>query len=118
MLDEINNKWENLSREELVEEYIETQLATLVNFIGTDWRYMPHDVSQDPIYWKSKDKDIHNMHIEIAKRYHINRDECLWLLNIVDDTNLYCTNRLLKPLIEHSISLLEKLEEEKKGNLK
>ena len=108
------NHWPELSREELVEEYIEAKLATLVNFIGTDWHWMPVDVSQDPTYWKSKDQHIHEMHIEIAKRYHIDRYDCLWLENIVDSDNLYLTERKLKPLIERSIRELEKREEEKK----
>lgn len=107
------NRWPELSREELVEEYIETKLATLVNFIGTDWRWMPSDVSQDPIYWKSKDQSIHDMHIEIARRYHIDRYDCLWLENIVDGDNLYLTDRKLKPLIRDSIRWLEEAEAKK-----
>ena len=106
-------KWESLSREDLVKEYLETRLASLVNFIGVEWRWMPTDVSQDPCYWKSKDQDLHDMHYEIAKRYHISRDECLWLENLVDDVNLYLTERKLKPLIGQAISLLEKAENEK-----
>jgi hypothetical protein len=104
--------WQKFSREDLVKEYIETRLATLVNHIGVDWHWMPSDVSQDPIYWKAKDQDLHSMHYEIARRYHIDRYDCLWLENIVDSTNLYLTDRKLKPLIEDSIKRLERLEEE------
>ena len=106
--------WKKMSREDLVKEYIETRLATLVNHIGVDWHWMPSDVSQDPIYWKAKDKSLHDMHYEIARRYHIDRYDCLWLENIVDSTNLYLTDRKLKPLIEDSIKRLEKLEEKNK----
>ena len=106
--------WKKMSREDLVREYLETRLATLVNHIGVDWHWMPSDVSQDPIYWKAKDKSLHDMHYEIARRYHIDRYDCLWLENIVDSTNLYLTDRKLKPLIEDSIKRLEKLEEKNK----
>ena len=108
----MRSDWEKLSREDLVREYLETRLASLVNCIGVDWRWMPKDVSQDPVYWKAKDKSLHDMHYEIARRYHIDRYDCLWLENIVDSTNLYLTDRKLKPLIEDSIKKLEKLEEE------
>ena len=107
--------WKDFSREDLVKEYLETRLAALVNFIGVKWRWMPTDVSQDPAYWKSKDQDLHDMHYEIAQRYGISRDECLWLENIVDDTNLYLTERKLKPLIAKAIELLEKAEDKKKN---
>lgn len=110
----MSQKWKDFSREDLVREYLETRLATLVNFIGVDWHWMPTDVSQDPAYWKAKDQDLHEMHFEIARRYHISRDDCLWLENIVDDTNLYCTARSFKPLIERSLSLLAKLERDKR----
>ena len=103
--------WEKLSREDLVKEYLETRLASLVNHIGVDWCWMPSDVSQDPIYWKMKDENLHDMHYEIARRYNIARDDCLWLENIVDSINLYLTDRKLKPLIEDAIKRLEKLEE-------
>ena len=111
----MQSKWKDFSREELVAEYIETRLATIVNCIGTDWRWMPTDVNQDPAYWKAKDQDLHSMHYEIAARYHIDRNDCLWLENIADDTNLYVTERKLKPLIKKAIELLEKREEETKN---
>ena len=104
--------WEKLSREDLVKEYLETRLASLVNHIGVDWCWMPSDVSQDPICWKMKDENLHDMHYEIARRYNITRDDCLWLENIVDSINLYLTDRKLKPLIEDAIKRLEKIEEE------
>ena len=105
--------YKDYTREQLVEEYLETELATLVDVCGVDRRWMPRDVSRDPDYWKSKDKDLHDMHYEIARRYHIDRYDCLWLENIVDSDNLYLTKRKLKPLIERSIRELEKREEEK-----
>ena len=108
----MRSDWEKLSREDLVREYLETRLASLVEHIGVRWHWMPTDVSQDPAYWKAKDQDLHNMHYEIARRYNIDRYDCLWLENIVDSTNLYLTERKLKPLIEDSIKRLEKLEEE------
>ena len=108
----MRSDWQKLSREDLVKEYLETRLAFLVNHIGVDWRWMPSDVSQDPIYWKMKDESLHDMHYEIARRYNITRDDCLWLENIVDSINLYLTDRKLKPLIEDAIKRLEKLEEE------
>lgn len=108
----MRSDWEKLSREDLVREYLETRLASLVEHIGVRWHWMPIDVSQDPAYWKAKDQDLHSMHYEIARRYHIDRYDCLWLENIVDSTNLYLTDRKLKPLIEDSIKRLEKLEEE------
>lgn len=106
--------WKKMSREDLVREYLETRLATLVDAIGVEWHWMPTDVSQDPAYWKAKDQDLHAMHYEIARRYHIDRYDCLWLENIVDSDNLYLTKRKLKPLIERSIRELEKREEEEK----
>lgn len=105
--------YKDYTREQLVEEYLETRLASLVNCIGVDWRWMPNDVSQDPVYWKAKDKSLHDMHYEIARRYHIDRYDCLWLENMVDSTNLYLTDRKLKPLVRDAIKLLEKLEKEK-----
>ena len=58
-------------------------------------------------------KYIHDMHIEIAKRYHIDWYDCLWLENIVDSDNLYITERKLKPLIRNSIQRLEEVEAKK-----
>ena len=114
----ISEKYPNYTREMLVEEYIETRLASLVNHIGVDWRMMPNDVPQDAAYWKAKDKSLHDMHYEIARLYNIKRDDCLWLENIVDSTNLYVTDRKLKPLVDHSIKELEKLEKKNKNKIK
>ena len=105
-------RWKDFSREDLVREYLETRLASIVDVIGVEWRWMPTDVSQDPTYWKAKDKDLHDMPYEIVRRYHIDRYDCLWLENIVDSDNLYLTERKLKPLIERAIRELEKREEE------
>lgn len=114
MRNEANPRWKDFSREDLVREYLETRLAGIVEYIGVKWHWMPTDVSQDPAYWKAKDQDLHDMHYEIARRYHIDRYDCLWLENIVDSDNFYLTERKLKPLIERSIKELEKREEEKK----
>ena len=104
--------YKDYTREQLVEEYLETRLASLINFCGVDRRWMPKDVSQDPAYWKAKDKSLHDMHNEIARRYHIKRDNCLWLENQIDSTNLYVFNYKFKAIVKSSIELLEK--EEKK----
>lgn len=114
MRSEADPRWEDFSREDLVREYLETRLAGIVEHIGVKWHWMPTDVSQDPAYWKAKDQALHNMHYEIARRYHIDRYDCLWLDNIVDSDNFYLTERKLKPLIEQAIRELEKREEEKR----
>ena len=108
--------YKDYTREQLVEEYLETRLASLINFCGVDRRWMPKDVSRDPAYWKTKDKDLHDMHYEIARRYHIKRDNCLWLENQIDSTNLYVFDYKFKAIVKSSIELLEK--EEKKENKK
>ena len=105
--------YKDYTREQLVEEYLETRLASLVNWCGVDRRWMPRDVSKDPSYWKSKNKDLHDMHYEIARRYHIKRDDCLWLENLLDSTNLYVFEYKFKAIVKHSIETLEKLEKEK-----
>ena len=56
------------------------------------------------------------MHYEIARRYHIKRDNCLWLENQIDSTNLYVFDYKFKAIVKSSIELLEK--EEKKENKK
>ena len=106
----MSKEWKDFSREDLVREYLETRLATIINVIGIGWSHMPTDVPQDPAYWKAKDQDLHNMHLEIARRYHISRNDCLWLENIVENDNLYIMSYKMKPLIQHSIELLEKQE--------
>lgn len=108
---EAKDRYRNFSREELVEEYLSIHLATLVNFIGTDWHFMPKDVPKSPDYWKSINGDLHEIHKLIAERYHIDRNDCLWLENIVDSDNLYLTDRKFRPLVKQSIRLLEEEEE-------
>ena len=110
----MSDYWREWSREDLVREYLETRLASIIEYIGVTWHWMPTDVSQDPAYWKAKDQDLHSMHYEIARRYHIKREECLWLENIVDSDNFYLTERKIKPLIDRAIRDLERLEEEKR----
>jgi hypothetical protein len=105
-----NDIYKDYTREQLVEEYLETQLASFVDICGVDRRWMPKDVSRDPAYWKSKDKDLHDMHYEIARRYHIKRDDCLWLENLMDGTNLYVFEYQFKAIVKHAIETLEKLE--------
>lgn len=107
------NRYSEYTREQLVEEYLETRLATFVDICGVDRRWMPTDVLRDPVYWKSKDKDLHDMHYEIARRYHIDRYDCLWLENMVDRDNLYIMHYKFRPLVKKSIELLEKKEKEK-----
>lgn len=110
--------YENFTREQLVEEYLSIRLANLVNFIGTDWHRMPTDVPQSPEYWKNIDGNLHDMHKRIAELYHIDRNDCLWLENMVDSDNLYLTHRRFKPLVKDSIKFLEKAEVEKiKSNM-
>ena len=106
-----------MTREQLVEEYCSIKLANIVNFVGTDWYRMPVDVPQDPAYWKKIDGDLHNMHYRIAELYHINRDECLWLENLIDSDNLYITDRHFKPLVRDAIKWLEEAEEKHQSQL-
>jgi len=106
------DKYGQYSREQLVEEYLETRLASFIDVCGVDRRWMPKDVSRDPVYWKSKDKDLHDMHCEIARRYHIGRDDCLWLENIVDADNLYIMDYKFKAIVREAIKILEKEEKE------
>ena len=108
--------YKGYTREQLVEEYLETELANLVHFCGVDRRWMPKDVSRDPSYWKTKDKDLHNMHFEIARRYNIKRDDCLWLENMIDNTNLYIFDYKFKAIVKSTIELLEKEEAKRKTN--
>ncbi len=103
-------RYDNYTREQLVEEYLETRLAGIIEHIGVEWHWMPTDVSQDPSYWKAKDQDMHDMHNEIARRYHIKRDDCLWLENMVDSDNFYIMNYKFKAIVKSSIELLEKAE--------
>jgi hypothetical protein len=105
--------YKDFTREQLVEEYLETRLATFVDACGVDRRWMPTDVSMDPVYWKSKDKSLHDMHYEIARRYHIDRYDCLWLENIADTDNLYLMHYKFKPIVKKAIELLEQTEKEK-----
>lgn len=109
----MNEIYKDYTREQLVEEYLETRLASLVDFCGIDRRWMPKDVSRDPAYWKAKDKDLHDMHYEIARRYHIKRDDCLWLENLMDSTNMYVFDYKFKAILKHAIDALEKKEKEK-----
>lgn len=115
MQTESSSKYKDYSREQLVEEYLETRLASLINWCGVDRRWMPKDVSRDPEYWKAKDKDLHDMHYEIARRYHIKRDDCLWLENEIDSTNLYVFDYKFKAIVKSAIELLEKKEKDKEN---
>ena len=109
----MDNEYKDYTREQLVEEYLETRLASFVDVCGVDRRWMPKDISKDPAYWKSKDKDLHDMHYEIARRYNIDRYDCLWLENLMDSTNLYVFEYQFKAIVKHAIESLEKLEKEK-----
>ena len=114
MAEQLDQRWKDFSREQLVEEYLETRLASLINFCNVDRRWMPKDVSRDPAYWKAKDNDLHAMHYEIARRYHIDRYDCLWLENQLDSANLYVFDYKFKAIVKSSIELLEEEEEKKK----
>lgn len=105
--------YKDYTREQLVEEYLETRLASLINWCGVDGRWMPKDVSRDPAYWKVKDKDLHDMHYEIARRYHIDRYDCLWLENEIDSDNLYIFDYRFKAIVKSAIKSLEDKEREK-----
>ena len=107
-------QYSNYTREQLVEEYLETKLAVLIDCCGINTRWMPKDVPKDPAYWKAKDKDIHDMHCEIARRYNIDRYDCLWLENIADTDNLYIVDYKFKAIVREAIELLEEAEEKKK----
>ena len=47
----------------------------------------------------------------ITRRYHIKRDNCLWLENQIDSTNLYVFDYKFKAIVKSSIELLEKEEQ-------
>ena len=47
----------------------------------------------------------------ITRRYHIKRDNCLWLENQIDSTNLYVFDYKFKVIVKSSIELLEKEEQ-------
>lgn len=108
------DKYRDYTREQLVEEYLETRLASFVEVCGVDRRWMPTDVSKDPIYWASKDKDLHDMHCEIARRYHIDRYDCLWFSEFVSSENFYIVDYKFKKLVHDAIKFLEKKEKETK----
>ena len=103
----------NYTREQLVEEYLETRLASFVEVCGVDRRWMPTDVSRDPAYWAAKDKDLHDMHCEIARRYNIDRNDCLWLSEFVSSDNFFVVNYKFKRLVSDAIKFLENKEQEK-----
>ena len=106
----MDNNYDNYSREELVTEYIEAKVASIVEHIP-DWHAFPKDMPKDPAYWKARDQNFHDMHLEIARRYHIPREKYLWLENVADSTELYCHDYKLKVIIRDAIKELEKLEE-------
>lgn len=109
---EKEEKYAEYSREDLVKEYLETRLASFIEAVGVDGRRMPTDINKDPAYWKAKDKDLHDMHLEIARRYGLSRDECLWLANIVDTDNFYIMDYKFKKIVSTTLKLLEKAEKE------
>ena len=105
--------YKDFTREELVAEYLTIKLANLVNVIGVDWHAMPVDVNKSPEYWKKIDGNLFEMHHEIARRYHITHDDCLWLENMVDSDNLYIFHYRFKPIVRDAIKLLEEAEAKK-----
>lgn len=111
--------YEEFSREELVAEYIETFLAGVYLSYEGDLLYkdaMPSDMPKTVEFWKSKDRDRHDMHLEIAHRYHLPYDKIRWLDCVGDNDDLYVFNNKLKPCIKKAIRYLEKLEREEIGN--
>lgn len=105
----MDDKYSKYSREDLVTEYIEAKIASIVEHVP-DWHAFPKDMPKDPAYWKAKDQDFHRMHLEIARRYHLEYRDCLWLENIADSDELYIHDYKLKRIINGAIAELEKRE--------
>jgi len=109
--------FEELTREELVTEYIETGIRELyrIPYNGdvVDFGSRgPVDLPKDPAYWSAKDKSRHDMHKEIAKRYHVSYDSIRWLDGTLDgfSDEMYIFDRKVKPLIRDIILRLEAVE--------
>ena len=49
-----DDRYSEYSREELVTEYIEAKVASIVVHIP-DWHAFPKDVPKDSAYWKARD---------------------------------------------------------------
>lgn len=101
--------YSDFSREELVTEYIEAKVASIVEHVP-DWYAFPTDMPKDPAYWKARDQNFHAMHLEIARRYHLKYRDCLWLENVADSNELYIHDYKLKRIINCAITELEKRE--------
>lgn len=113
------NHYEEFTREELVAEYIETFLAGVyLSFEGKLLykNHMPSDMPKTVEFWKSKDRDRHDMHLEIAHRYHLPYEKVRWLDGVGGNDDLYLSHNKLKPCINKAIRYLEKLEREEIGN--
>ena len=106
--------FDEYTREELVEEYIEQFVkdAFAMNGVLRKGQLVPNDVPTSAEYWKSRDNDKHGMHCEIARRYHLKREDIMWLSGIFDNWSdeMYIWNRKVKPLIRDAIRRLEAQE--------
>ena len=108
-------KFENYTREELVAAYIEQFVFEAFEHDGglRDGPLVPTDLPKTPEYWKNRNTNQHEMHKEIARRYHVKREDILWLDGIFNDWSgeMYVWKRRVKPLIKDAIRRLEALED-------
>lgn len=109
--------FEEYTREELVAAYVE---QFVFDAFGRDGKLregslIPSDLPNSVEYWKGCNNDQHDMHCEIARRYHLKREDILWLSGIFDDWSgeMYIWNRKVKPLIKDTIRRLEAQEDGK-----
>lgn len=106
---------ENYSREDLVAAYIEQFVFDAFGHNGglRESPLAPIDLPKSSEYWENRNADQHEMHQEIARRYHVKREDILWLGGIFDDWSgeMYIWRRRIKPLIKDVIRRLEALED-------
>lgn len=106
----MSNDYSNLTREELVAEYIESFLSDVLVGLDGDILYekaIPIDMPRSVEYWQSKDKNRMAMHKEIARRYHVPYESIRWLENVGDNDDMYIYHNNLKPCIRDAIRKLE-----------
>lgn len=106
--------FKNFTREQLVTEYIEGWIAECS--FTFDGKFSPSkritDMNPDPNYWKRKLTCYHDMHLEIARRYHLDYENIKWL-NYIQwqwGTELYLAHGSYKAIIAKCIKELEKQE--------
>lgn len=106
--------FEEYTREELVAAYVEQFVKDAFARDGVlhEGPLVPNDVPTSAEYWKARDNGKHEMHCEIARRYHLKRDDIMWLSGIFDDWSgeMYIWDRKVKPLIRDAIRRLEAQE--------